>query len=182
MDLALFRTCLVTVLKTTCQCSNPPALLSLSTNERQEFGAERGAGGFEHWQVVFRTVTKQVRNRAKSILCPTAHVELTRSKAAVEYVWKEDTRIEGSQFELGTRGRQRNNPDDWDSIWSDAVLGNLTNIPPDIRVRCYNQLRRIGSDNIQPTRILRTIMVYWGNTGTGKSRLAWDEAGDDRLQ
>ncbi|KAK5664380.1 hypothetical protein QVD99_000112 [Batrachochytrium dendrobatidis] len=68
--------------------------------------------------------------RAKSILCPTAHVELTRSQAAIEYVWKEDTRIEGTQFELGHRAPRRNVSADWEHIWDNAVLGKLENVPP----------------------------------------------------
>ncbi|KAK6093775.1 hypothetical protein MT418_005621 [Batrachochytrium dendrobatidis] len=156
---------------------SPPATLS-ETLDFIRGQAERGAGGYEHWQIVFRTTNKSTRHRAKSILCPTAHVELIRSQAAIEYVWKDDTRIEGTQFELGHRAPRRNVSADWEHIWDNAVLGKLENVPSDIRVRCYNQLRRIGSDNLQPTRVLRTIMVYWGATGTGKSRLAWDEASD----
>jgi len=43
--------------------------------------------------------------------------------------------------------------------------------------RCYNQLRRIESDHLEPVAIQRRVHVYWGATGTGKSRRAWDEAG-----
>lgn len=52
-------------------------------------------------------------------------------------------------------------------------------IPADVYIRCYNQLRRIGADHLAPVGIERVIHVFWGGTGTGKSRRAWQEAGLD---
>lgn len=49
-------------------------------------------------------------------------------------------------------------------------------IPPDVFVRCYNQLSRIRMDHLQPVAVERSCKVFWGSTGTGKSRLAWEEA------
>lgn len=43
-------------------------------------------------------------------------------------------------------------------------------------VRNYNSLRRIATDHLQADPIEREVVVYWGTTGTGKSRRAWDEA------
>jgi len=33
---------------------------------------------------------------------PECHAELSRSAASTDYVWKEDTRVDGTPFELGT--------------------------------------------------------------------------------
>lgn len=64
---------------------------------------EKGATGYEHVQFVFNLSESSTLVRAKSLLgLPTCHLEATRSVAAVEYCWKEDTRIEGTQFEWGT--------------------------------------------------------------------------------
>jgi len=49
----------------------------------------------------------------------------------------------------------------------------------DIYVRYYGNLRRIAADNLQPVRQERTVFCFVGPTGTGKSRRAWEEAGDD---
>lgn len=60
-----------------------------------------------------------------------------------------------------------------------AKLGALEAIPARIRVISYRTLRSIAADYDKPVAILRTVFVFWGATGTGKSRRAWLEAGDD---
>lgn len=139
---------------------------------------ELGAGGFLHYQcmVAYPKKVGLPRIRADFGSC---HAELTKSDAAREYVWKEDTRVEGTQFEFGAFAIRRNAEVDWDSIRAAAVKGSLDAVPSDIFVRCYNQLRRIGQDHLRPVALERTCQVFWGRTGTGKSRRAWEEAGLD---
>lgn len=60
-----------------------------------------------------------------------------------------------------------------------AVSGDLLRIPSDIRVQHYRTLRAITSDFAEPIAIERRCVVFWGATGTGKSRRAWEEAGMD---
>lgn len=50
-------------------------------------------------------------------------------------------------------------------------------IPPDILVRHYNSIRRIEQDYLVPVPIEREVFCFWGRTGSGKSRRAWEEAG-----
>jgi len=78
---------------------------------------------------------------------------------------------------LGSKPFKRNSPTDWDAVLQSAKRGALDEIPADIQVRCYNQLRRIGADNAVPVAMERTCSVFHGTTGTGKSRRAWFEAG-----
>lgn len=54
---------------------------------------EQGIGGYRHWQIVFSFRTKQSLTGVKRWFPITGHYEPTRSKAAEEYVHKEDTRI-----------------------------------------------------------------------------------------
>ena len=139
---------------------------------------EEGHGtAYRHWQVFLVLSTKKTLGWVLKSF-PGGHWELTRSKAADAYVWKEDTRVEGSQFELGSRPLRRNCQTDWDMVRLSAQQGNLVAIPADIYVRCYNQLSRIAMDHFAPVRVERTCHVFWGPTATGKSRRAWAEAGD----
>lgn len=109
----------------------------------------------------------------------TCHAELTRSEASAAYVWKEETRVDGTQFELGAKPINRNDAKDWDRIWECAQRGDLMSIPADIRVNSYRTLRAISADYARPDAMERTCHVFIGDTGTGKSKRAWDEAGMD---
>jgi len=50
-------------------------------------------------------------------------------------------------------------------------------IPAHARITSYSALRSIRADHDKPIGMERTCHVFWGSTGTGKSRRAWDEAG-----
>lgn len=134
---------------------------------------------FLHWQIVVGTNKKVRRVAVSKIFGEFAHVESTRSSSADEYVWKDDTAVIGTRFQLGTKPVNRSSVKDWDAIRASAVAGRMCDIPADVYVLCYNQLKRIGVDNAQPIGIERRCTVYWGSTGVGKSRLAWHEAGMD---
>jgi len=139
---------------------------------------EEGEGGFRHYQVFVITSSKQSVHGIRRLFEPVSgHWELTRSTAAEEYVWKETTRV-GEQFEFGSKPVKRNSAADWEKVKSLAIAGNILEIPADIFVRYYRSLTSIASDNSAPVSIIRSATVYWGRTGSGKSRRAWDEAGD----
>ncbi|QXP07768.1 MAG: replication associated protein [Arizlama virus AZLM_25953] len=140
---------------------------------------ERGSGGFVHWQLLVGMGKKCSLGQVKEIFGPECHGELSRSAAANEYVWKEETRVEGTQFEFGALSFRRNEKRDWENIWDRATVGDLASIPPDVRVVSYRTLRAIASDHSVAFGMERTVRVYWGRTGTGKSRRAWDEAGEE---
>lgn len=139
---------------------------------------ELGAGGFRHWQVLAAFKTNKRLASVKAAFTNTTHAELSRSDAATDYVWKDDTAVEGTRFQLGTRPLKRNNRADWDAIWSAAAARRIMDIPSDIRLRCYNQIRRVGVDHLAPTRVDRHVSVFWGVTGSGKSHRAWAAGGD----
>jgi len=142
--------------------------------------AETGeTSGYEHWQIIVG-FSKNCRLAAvKRVFGATGHFELTRSSAADDYVHKEATAIEGTRFELGTKAMRRNVSQDWDKILSDAKAGKFDDIPSDVYIRCYSALRKISVDHLAPESIERQVHVYWGRTGTGKSKLAWERAGLD---
>jgi len=108
-----------------------------------------GNTGYEHVQFVIQCARPTRLSRLKKWSNVT-NFEPTRSEAALEYVWKEDTRVPDSQFEYGRRAMARNSKHDWDLIKSAAKLGKLEDIPPDVYVRYYGTLKRIALDNLQP--------------------------------
>lgn len=139
-----------------------------------ESGSE---GGYLHWQFVFNLQKPQRLSWVRELLGGFGHYEPTRSDHAIDYVWKEDTSIPNSRFELGQLPVKRNSKVDWDRVKELAKEGRLDSIPGDIFIRNYGNLRKIAADFSQPTAIQRQVFVFWGDTGTGKSRRAWDEAG-----
>jgi len=73
---------------------------------------------------------------------------------------------------------KRNDKRDWDRVWELATKNKILDIPSDIRIQHYRTLRSIAADFAEPIAIERTCFVFWGTTGTGKSRRAWSEAGE----
>lgn len=141
---------------------------------------ERGNDtGYLHWQVLVAFKKKLRLRSVKSIFGDSCHAEPSRSDAARSYVWKDDTAIANTRFELGQLPLRRGNSNDWDAIRQNAKRGRLDDIPGDIYCRLYGNLKKIAVDHIQPVAIERVVNVYWGRTGTGKSRRAWEEAGLD---
>lgn len=97
---------------------------------------ERGEGtGYLHWQLVVAFKNKCRRAAVKKLFGDTCHAELSRSDAADSYVWKEETRVDGTQFELGSKAFKRNSPADWAAILDSAKRGRVDDIPPDILLR-----------------------------------------------
>lgn len=137
---------------------------------------EVGDGGFRHWQILVGFDKKTSLAGARDTFGPF-HSELSRSEAASAYVWKDETCVPGTRFELGAKPIRRNAKIDWESVWIAAVAGDLSAVPANIRVVSYRTLRAIAADNDRPIAMLRLCYVFWGATGTGKSRRAWEEAG-----
>lgn len=141
---------------------------------------ERGSDTeYVHWQIYVVADSKCSLAGVKKIFGEGIHAELGRSEACRDYVWKEETRIDGTQFELGELPIRRNNKRDWDQVWASAQAGDLLAIPASIRVQSYRTLRAIAADYAEPVGMERTCCVYWGRTGSGKSQRAWGEAGMD---
>lgn len=129
-----------------------------------------------HWQLVCYYPKKVSLHYVKLIFGERCHAERSNSAAAEDYVWKEDTAVEGTRFELGKKSIKRNSEKDWDLIVENARCGNFADIPGDVLVRNYGNLKKLRVDSLQPEPIEKQVFVYWGRTGTGKSKRAWEEA------
>lgn len=137
---------------------------------------ERGETGYEHWQIMAAFSSKKSLGQVKAIFGRTAHCEPTRSDAARAYVNKEATR-DGEPFEFGELPIRRNAGADWDRIKSMAKAGEIDQVPSDVFIRYYRTLKSIAADYDNPVGLEKSVVVYYGATGTGKSRRAWEEAG-----
>jgi len=138
---------------------------------------EIGTGGFEHWQVV-ACFNKKVRLRGvKAVFGKTAHCELSRSPAANAYVWKDETAVEGTRFEVGEAPIKRNDATDWAKVKACAKGGKIDDVPDDIYIKHYNVLKKIALDHLEFEDVEKTVHCYWGVSGSGKSHRAREEAG-----
>nr|WAE42696.1 MAG: replication associated protein [Cressdnaviricota sp.] len=149
------------------------------TRGQLERGERGGTQGYLHWQLVVAFTKKKSLRGIQEIFGTGIHAEISLSHKANEYVWKEDTRVEGTQFEFGIKPINPSSKIDWEDVWEKAKTGDIEAIPASIRLQSYSAIRRVGSDFAQPIGMERTCKVYWGATGTGKSRTAWVEAGID---
>ena len=156
---------------------NPVDLSSLSINA---FGPETVSmgSGFLHWQFVVAFATQVRLSTVRKVFGPY-HAEPTKSSNAERYCHKVDTRVEGTEFTLGSRPVKRGDSTDWASVLDHVKSGEHGLIPPDIYVRYFGNIERIGVKYSSPVALLRTCYVFHGATGTGKSKLAWSEAGLD---
>lgn len=132
---------------------------------------EKGENGTPHLQF-YQSFGTQIRLAHYKKILPAAHCEPAIGDKAREYCQKEDTRVEGP-WEYGVRPLCRNSKTDWEEIFLKAKRGRIEEIPADIRVRCYSQLKKIEKDHlvVQDSDDLRGVWIY-GESGIGKSRRA----------
>lgn len=141
---------------------------------------ELGSNGLLHWQVAIYTCTRLTFAQLKRLLPNGVHLEAARDGRAVfDYVHKDDTCVDPEyRFDFGRLPIQRATSADWDLVRDNARAGNLDAIPADILVRYYGNIKRLRVDAMQlPWRHDIECYLYWGEPGTGKTRRAFEEAG-----
>nr|WAE42518.1 MAG: replication associated protein [Cressdnaviricota sp.] len=125
--------------------------------------------GYHHWQFYVVLHKKLSLKGMKRIDAQT------RSNKIDNYVWKDETCVDGSKFELGKKPHKQNSKRDWQAVWDLAAAGRVEEIEAGIRINHYRTLNDIATDHeplfLRPE--VRTV-VFWGPTGTGKSRRAFD--------
>lgn len=110
---------------------------------------EKGEKGTIHVQfyVHFKT---QKRRRALTKMFKHAHyTPVHRDNGVGEYCSKDATRIDGP-WEHGVKPVRRNNKTDWEEVRKKAKEGKFDEIPGDIYVRYFGNLKKIHAENIKP--------------------------------
>lgn len=138
-----------------------------------------GNSGYKHWQVMVGFEKKVRLAGVKKVFGDSCHCEVSRSEAADAYVYKDETAIVETRFEIGKKKLKRSSPKDWEEIRNLAKQGRFDEIPGDVVVHNYGNLKKIAVDHAKPEAIVREVYVFYGPTGVGKSRKAWNEAGID---
>nr|WAE42679.1 MAG: replication associated protein [Cressdnaviricota sp.] len=143
---------------------------------------EVAESGFVHWQIAVGFLRNVRLARVRQLFGPFHAEPIVSVEDARAYVHKVETAIVSTRFDLGKYsgkgvaavGR------DWDGARRLAELGQFAEIPSDLFIRYYGNFQRIFVASSKPVDIVRDCTVFWGATGTGKSRTAIAEAGPDR--
>jgi len=113
---------------------------------------------------------------------PTAHWAKAKGDFASNYAYctKEDPCF----FEKGTKTKTRKEIGEaererWSKIIAHAKAGTLEDHDPKVYFIHYNTAAKLQAKYEKPEKIIKTVKVFWGSTGSGKSWTAWQEAGDD---
>lgn len=148
---------------------------------QQEIG---GTTNYHHWHVIIATKTKVRGSAIARIFGTGIKIELTRSERAENYVFKDETAIEGTRFEKGQKLMKRNSKTDWKKIKDLAVAGELTKISeenPQVFISSYRTLKQISIDYMVAPQDMSSTTGVWiyGPPGVGKSHFARDTYGRD---
>lgn len=142
---------------------------------------EVGENGTPHYQgYVYFTSVKRMSALKK--INPKAHWEKRRGnhQQAKDYCSKEDTRVEGP-FEFGVepaQGKRNDIEDLFDAVIAGAKDKELQADHTVAYVKYYKAVDRIRANLLTPRKDKPQVYWYYGATGTGKTRKAFDENPD----
>lgn len=133
---------------------------------------EIGESGTLHIQAVF-WFKNQKRFGALKAAVPGGHWEAVKNvESSLKYVVKEATRHEGP-WTFGEKPVKRNDKADWDEVWNLAKSGKIEEIPAEIRIQHYSNLKKIQKDFMKTdfqTESTRGVWIH-GLPGCGKTHL-----------
>lgn len=141
-------------------------------------GRETGESGTPHLQAYVH-LKHQMTFKSFKLQFPLVHVEQARGSALQNKVYCSK---EGDFFEIGTCPLEsgKATQDTWKKIWQLASSGRWTDLQEDHPRVWVTMSEKLKSMRIRvPFVIQGDLMNEWwvGDTGTGKSRLAWDKFG-----
>jgi len=150
----------------------PPELIEGTTwiRGQKEIGANSGR---PHWQLVVAYRDKvRLARLVKDF--PRCHAEPTQSASANDYVFKDETYIDGTRFELGEKPFNRSSKTDWALAKKKAQEGKIDDVPADVYIKYYRTLKQIATDHMTKPADLSNVAGIWiyGPPGVGKSHFA----------
>lgn len=131
-----------------------------------------------HIQAIF-WFRNQKRFAALKKAVPAGHWEAAKDVAAsLKYVTKESTRHEGP-WTFGEMPVKRNSKEDWEEVFEKAKGGKIMEIPAEIRVKYYSNLKRIEKDFMPMNHQTESTRGVWihGRPGCGKTHLIRENFG-----
>lgn len=143
---------------------------------------EQGESGTPHFQGLF-VFNNARRLSALKDIAVAIHWEPCRNlRAAIKYCSKEEGRLDGP-WERGDRPEQGKRTDLLE-VGSDIVSGrkrvaDIAIDRPDLFIKYHRGLQLLEQRVTTRRTWQMEVMVYHGTTGSGKTRTAFEEAGDD---
>lgn len=146
--------------------------------------------GRTHLQL-FIQFTRAVRgSHVHSFVCPspefadncrTFHLEVSRdAESARNYCRKEETRLQGAEAyetgEFATQGKRTDISQVCELVQSGATIREAFELHPSTMVRHYKGIIAYRNITARNRERAPEVRIYWGDTGTGKSRRAFFEA------
>lgn len=145
------------------------------------FGREVGERGTKHLQGALCCTKRRTLQHLRSRISNNAHFEVMRGspKQAAEYCKKDGDFVECGELPVVTRGYRS----DLSDMLSAIRRGDSKNVIIEEHFSAYAKATRAANEAFIMFAPCRDWMpetyVYWGETGTGKTRRAFNEAGDN---
>jgi len=141
------------------------------------YQVESGHGGTTHLQGFIHLIRRERVSYVKRIF-PRAHIEITRGTISdnIQYCSKEETRVRGP-YEYGRRpvseiGARNDILAFREAIKEGKTDAELLDDFPHMIIKYQKFIYFVRSATLQPRNTKPCTYVYWGTSGTGKTRTA----------
>jgi len=159
--------------------------LDVKTSDKQlcsyiVYGKEVGDSGTPHLQGYLELTSKRELSTVKLVVGNRAHIECAKgtSKQASDYCKKD-----GAFTERGTLSNGQGHRSDLDDIGrrvlSGTSLDTIADTDPGMYTRYHRGLQALANTIPSPKWRDVKVLVYWGPTGSGKTRAAMSLCGGD---
>jgi hypothetical protein len=144
------------------------------------FGREIGESGTPHLQGYMSFGRRNRSFKQMKELLPRANIRKANGSADENYNYcsKDGDFVETGVRPMNQKQKGESNKRRYEQAWEAAMNDDFDSIDADIRVKCYNTLKKIKKDASMMTKKEDTtekMLWYWGKAGTGKSRKARDD-------